>query len=467
MFKQPYRKAEHLVPMINIGAGLDIPMGSWYDGIHGEALLNGGMTMFNGFIGGGNMYKTAVLLYKMLMAMGRMADSTGSLYETEMNTTARRIEMLARHLGLFGDEDIIESERFVVTNREKYEGGEYYDTTKEWLDWKYTTAMKTKEMRRKLPFIKKGTTDELMEMIIPTFGAMDSFTDFVTKDAAKMNDEVSLGDKGAETLFMKQGLPKLRLLSELPPLLHKSAHYYCMSAQVGNNINMDQYNPEKKKLSNIVGNVKMKGVTDKFTYIMNSILQFHNLEKMLTKDKLPRFPRDEFDNAVGDTDLNLLHAVELRGKSGPSGVPIQLIVSQREGVKSSMTEFYNLLTHPDRFGLEGNDTNYNLALCPDVKLRRGNIRQRTEDTPALQRALTISLEMMQMARLMPEYRTAGLLCTPTDLFRDIKERGYDWDMILGGTRGWWTLNNDDHPVKFLSTLDLLRMRKDKYKPYWM
>jgi hypothetical protein len=48
----------------------------------------------------------------------------------------------------------------------------------------------------------------------------------------------------------------------------------------------------------------------------------------------------------------------------------------------------------------------------------------------------------------------------------VKEKGYDWDEILGNTRGWWTLNNDEHPIPYLSTLDLMRMRLDKYKPYW-
>jgi hypothetical protein len=467
LMKQPYKKAEHLAPMFNVGAGMDIPTGRWYFGQHDEALLNGGLAQLNGYVGSGNLFKTTVMLYKMLMVMSRIQHSTGSMYETEMNTQAGRIVDLAAMIEEFHGEDLIETERFVVTNRSIYDGGEWYDETKEWLDLKFTTAQKTKEMRGQLPFIKKGTISELMDMIIPTFGALDSFTDFVTRDAAKMNDDISLGDKGAETMFMKQGISKLRLLSEYPPLLHKASHYFSMTAQVGPIFNMDQYNPEKKKLSNIVGNVKMKGVTDKFSYIMNSILQFHNLEKLLTKDKSPRFPRDEFDNSTGDTDLNVLHAVELRGKSGPSGVPIQLVVSQKNGVLPSMTEFYNLLTHPDGFGLAGNDTNYNLVLCPDIKLSRTKVRTKIDESAPLRRALNISMELMQMQRMMPELRNQGLLCSAEELFQGVKEKGYDWDMILGGTRGWWTLNNDTHPVKYLSTLDLLRMRKDKYKPYWM
>lgn len=465
--KQPYAKAEHLAAMYNVGGGMDIPVGRWYYGIHGEAVLNGGLAVLNGYVGGGNLYKTTVALYKTLSAMSRVQHSTGSMYETEMNTQAARVTDLGNQIREFGGEDIVETERFVVTNRVHYTGDEYYDTTKDWLEMKFEESKKDKEMRGKLPFLKKGSLSELMETIIPTFGLLDSFTDFVTKDVMKMQEDNKLGESGQNTMFMRQGINKLRLLSEYPPLLHKAAHYYSMTAQVGPIFNMDPYNPEKKKLTHIQGNVKMKGVTDKFSYIMNSILQMYHLEKLLTKDKTPRFPRDEYDSHAGDTDLNVLSMVELRGKAGPSGIPMQLVVSQKQGVLPSMSEFYNLLTHPDRFGLSGNDQNYQLVLRPDVKLSRTKVRTKIDEDQMLQRALTITMELMQMTRLMPELRSQGLLCTAEELFQGVKEKGYDWDQILGGTRGWWTVNNDDHPVPFLSTLDLMRMRVDKYKPYWM
>ena len=466
LFKQPYKKAEHLTPMLNIGAGLDILAGKWYDGIHGEALLNGGHAQLSGYVGGGNMFKTATMLFKNLTAMYRIHNqSTGSMYETEMNTHAARITDLATYLPQFDGLDPIETERFIITNRKHYSGEEWYDETKDFLEQKVELGKK-KEYRGKLPFMKLGTT-ELMEMIIPTFGGLDSFTDFVTKDVSKMNDETKLGDKGAEMMFMKQGVNKLRLLSEFPPLLHKSAHYFSLTAQMGPIFQMDAYNPEKKKLSDIQGNLKMKGVTEKFTTNLNSILQFYNLEKLIHKTtKLPLFPRDEFDNELGDSDLRVLHAMELRGKAGPSGTPVRLVVSQKNGVLPAMTEFYNVWNHPDSFGLSGNDTNYQLILRPDAKLSRTKVRTKIDSDPMLQRALNITMELMQMGRYMPELRNSGLMCTPQELFDGIKEKGFDWDEILGNTRGWWTLNNDEHPIPYLSTLDLLRMRVEKYKPYW-
>lgn len=462
---QPYTKADHLKAMFNVGAGLDIICGRWYNGIHGEALLNGGMGVLNGFVGGGNLFKTTVMMYKMLRAMARIDGSTGSVYETEMNAQSGRMEDLGLQIPEMNGELIIETGRLVHTNREHYTGDEWYEETKDWLEMKYLEAQKRKEWKVLLPFLKKGSTSELMTTILPTFGALDSFTDFFTKDVIKMTDEIELGGKGTETMYMKQGLHKTRLLTQYPPLLNKAAHYFCITAQVGPIFNMDQYNPEKKKLTNIQGNVKMKGVTDKFSYLMNSILQMYHLEKLLTKDKEARFPRDEYDD-MSDTDLLLLHATELRGKNGPSGVPIKLVVSQKNGVCPEMTEFYGALTHADRFGIVGNDRNYSLALCPDVKLQRTNVRKKIQESAALRRALNINMELMQMTQLMPELRNDGLLCTAEELFEGVKAQGYDWDEILGNTRGWWTTNNDEHPIPYLSTLDLMRMRVGKYKPYW-
>jgi hypothetical protein len=455
--------------MFNVGAGLDIICGRWYQGKHDESLLNGGCGVMNGFVGGPNLFKTTVGSYKMFRAMARVVGSTGSVYETEMNANSGRMEELASYIPEFEGERIIETERLIHTNRELYTGDEWYEETKDWLAKKYEDAQKNKDWKGRLPFIKKGTVDELMEMILPTFGMLDSFTDFFTKDVIKMSDDVELGGKGAETMWMRQGIQKTRLMSEFPPLLNKAAHYFFMTAQVGAIFNLDQYNPEKKKFAAMQGNIKMKGVTSKFEYLMNSILQFYHIEKLLnsSKDKYPRFPRDEHDNVEGDSDLQLLHAIELRGKNGPSGVPIKLVVSQKQGVMPELTEFYGAISHPERFGLVGNDRIYSLALCPDIKLQRTTVRRKIAEHATLRRALNINMELMQMCQLMPELRNQGLLCTAEELFEGVKAQGFDWDQILGGTRGWWTINNDDHPVKYLSTMDLMRMRIGKYKPYWM
>lgn len=58
------------------------------------------------------------------------------------------------------------------------------------------------------------------------------------------------------------------------------------------------------------------------------------------------------------------------------------------------------------------------------------------------------------------------ICSPGELYEDLKKMGYNWDELLE-TRGFWIFNDNIHPRKYLSTMDLLKMRVGEYKPYWM
>ena len=128
-----------------------------------------------------------------------------------------------------------------------------------------------------------------------------------------------------------------------------------------------------------------------------------------------------------------------------------------------MTEFHYIKSC-NRFGLGGNDRNYYLELIPDVKLSRTTIRQKTESDMKLRRAMNITSEMCQIYNYMSldqKYK-----CTPAQLYQELKDKGYDWDLILSKTRGWWTLIGEHEDTYFLSTMDLLRMRIGEYVPYW-
>jgi hypothetical protein len=180
--------------------------------------------------------------------------------------------------------------------------------------------------------------------------------------------------------------------------------------------------------------------------------------------KAPEYPRNADDNTEYDTDLNLVTIRNLRGKSGITGMPTQLIISQSEGVLPSLTEFH-YIKEMDRFGLEGSNVAYALNIYPDCKLSRTTVRGKIDADPKLRRALNITAEICQMGEIhMPI--ADKFLCTMKELYDDLKAKGYDWDILLN-TRGWWTYDNDQHPVPFLSSFDLLRMRAGLYHPYWL
>jgi len=61
----------------------------------------------------------------------------------------------------------------------------------------------------------------------------------------------------------------------------------------------------------------------------------------------------------------------------------------------------------------------------------------------------------------------GLLCTPLELYTDLKEMGYDWDVLLQTREYWIPDQYSTTVIPFCSVMDLLKMRKGLYTPYWL
>jgi hypothetical protein len=205
---------------------------------------------------------------------------------------------------------------------------------------------------------------------------------------------------------------------------------------------------------------------------MNNCWHASNSTPMINQTtKSSEYPRSANDNVSKDTDLNEVTLIQLRGKSGPSGFSLPIVVSQYEGVLPSLTEFNYIKNYKDknydRFGISGTLQNYHLDLLPDVKLSRTTVRGKIDSDPKLRRALNITSELCQMHQF---YRHMdGLLCSAKELYDGLIALGYDWDVLLN-TRGWWTVNDHLNKIPFLSTLDLINMYRqgdDNYFPYWM
>lgn len=451
--------------MLNIGALFDISTGNYIEGRHGESLLNGGLATLTGVVGIGNSFKSTIMHYMSFTACSRMAGSTGSTYDTEVNIHEWHLkEMITRNLE-FAGEDILQSGRWVITDKTMYSGNKWYEVFKEYAENKIKNAAKIQAIT---PFWNRDRKGPLM-ISTPTFTELDSFTEFETDDVAKMQDANELGESGGNTIHMRQGLAKMRLLMEAPRLNSSSYNYLVMTAHIGKESTMQNAGPGGSvpivKLKHLKHGDKIKGVTDKFTFATHNCWHSFNASPLMNDGtKGPEYPRNSDDGHKYDTDLNTVKLRNLRSKSGISGMEMTLIVSQTEGVLPSLTEFHHI-KEMGRYGLEGSNVSYALSLLPEVKISRTTVRAKIDADPKLRRALNITSEMCQMSYLwhtMPE----GLLCTPKELYDDLKALGYDWDTLLN-TRGWWTTDNENQSVPFLSTYDLLKMRRKEYHPYWM
>lgn len=467
MERPGFEQSQNIKLLINIGGGLDIPTGFYIKGFHGEHILLGGLGMITGIVGIGNSFKSTISHYMMLSAADRLSstvETSMSTYDTEINIHEERLKEFTRKFDNFNTEDIIDSGKWLITDKTVYYGNEWFVILKKYLNEKKDNAKKIKCIT---PFMTRDKKTPL-EIIIPTFTEIDSFSEFETSDVAKIQDDNELGESGGNTIHMRQGLAKTRLLMELPNLAGSSNHFFLMTAHVGKDLQMASgpyAAPPTKKLQHLKHGDKIKGVTDKFFFLLSNCWHVFNATPLINQGtKGPEYPKNNDENYAGDNDLNIVSLRQLRSKSGPSGSIVELIVSQTEGVLPSLTEFHYIKSN-DRFGLNGSLHSYSLDLYPNEKLSRTTIRNKIDSDSKLRRALNITSELCQMHQYYKNIKE--ILCTPKELYDDLIKLGYDWDMILSNTRGWWTVNDSKHPLKFLSTMDLLNIRAGIYKPYWL
>ena len=465
--KPTFTPAANIKLMMNIGALMDIPTGFYVTGKYGQQVLLGGLGFMTGIVGTGNMFKSTILDYMMLSAAERIystVETSMGTYDTEMNIHEERKYNFTQQFDGFKGKNILEDGTWVITDKTIYLGDKYYEVLKKYLQHKKEVA---KSYTHGTPFLSRDNKTPL-RCIVPTFGAIDSFSVFETSDVQRMQNENELGESGGNTIHMRQGLAKLRLLMDLPTHLGTVNHYMLMTGQYGKDAAMaigPYAAPPSKKLQHMKPGEKVIGVTGKFFFLMNNCWHACGTSVLSNSTtKAAEYPVNPDDNESGDTDLNLVTLRQLRSKSGQSGITIQLVVSQSQGVLPSLTEFHFIKEH-DRFGISGTLQHYNLDLLPEVKISRTTVRSKLDENPKLRRAMNITSELLQMQLYHRQLRSE--LMSPKEIIESLTKQGYDWDSLLTTTRSWWAFEGEKHPLYDLSTYDIVKMARGTYIPYWL
>ena len=459
-FNNFFTPAPEIRTFLNLGCLMDIPTGRYYRGKHGESILSGGLAYITGVGGRGNTFKSVIAHFMNLRVLDRYSNAMLTLYDSETSVSYARMEMLSTHLPHLAGTDLKETGRVYLTDNTVMTGNKFFEGMR-----KFTDAKKKdpKPNHGVTPFIdKKGKN---ISAFIPTLFEIDSLSMFQTESVEKIYEKNEIGDSAANTDSLRGSAAKSQMLMQLPNLTGASGSFITMTAHVGDDIPLDPYAPPAKKLTFLKNKAKFKHVPEKFTFLTNNLWYVLGVQVLQNRGtKAPEYPRDKDDNMVGDTDLQIVQLQNLRAKNGPTGMPFELILSQSEGVLVGLTEFHYIKSF-DRYGISGNLQNYHLDLYPDTNLSRTTIRGKIDSDPLLQRALEITSELCQMTHLWDD--TDGLFCTPKELYDDLKAKGYDWSKLLD-TRAYWVFEEHAKDAKpFLSTMDLLNMRKGLYTPYWL
>lgn len=456
-------------PMFNVGCLFDIITGTFETGPNGERILNGGQGHIVSVAGPGNSFKSVIANYMNMTIAERYScyqysiyDSENSLKYTRVNTLARRFPNLSKidH----GSEELSpEQVKIKITSAGEVMGDQYFEQVKDIHGAKVKDRAK---LMTETPFV--NSQGKHIQIVRPTGIMIDSLSQLeISSLNEKMTDKNAIGDSGNNTLYMKQGIAKKQLINQSMNMGPTGGLYFTYVAHVGDEFELDPYAPKKHKLTHAKKGSKVTGTTKAFEFINDVIYEIFNATMLNNKERGTGvlYPVAEVDKEEDTTDLMLVTLKPTRNKSGPAGIPLEVIVSQREGLLPHLTQFHYCKTN--EYGIVGNAINYALYLYPDVKLSRTTVRGKIDDDPKLRRALEFTSQLLQIKQTWAPLAD-DLMCDPETLYTDIKAMGFDWDIILGMTRGYWVFTEDEGKdgLYYLSTMDLLRMRKGDYTPAW-
>lgn len=454
-------------PAYNVGFPWDIPTGRYHIGAHGELLLNGGILTFTGIGGQGNIGKSLFAHHLFLTLVERYAvpdpdkvEVRGLSYDTEPpSISPHRFQMLSKHQGRIGKMD--PDQYMMFTDSTVMTANKFFKAFK---DGAKSKTEDKKSPRVLYPFINKKTGQRL-DNYIPNIIEIDSLSMMTPEVVDRILDENEIGESGANIEAMKGQAAKTQMITQMPDIC-ASANICCLAtAHLGKVYQLDPRAPLSKTLAFLKADLKFKRVPENFGFLTTHL--WFGVSGSPLKNRAtgaPEFPRSATDNMEGDTDLMRVSFMLVRSKNGPSGHLVDVIVSQSDGILPHLTALLYLKDNGG-YGLGGNDRSYYVEFLPDTKLSRTTARGKIDSDEKLRRALEIAGEMCQMKNYwhgLPD----GWLCTPKELYDDLKAKGYDWDQLLD-TRGWWTWEGTKGVKNYLSTGDLLNMRAGLYHPFWM
>lgn len=454
----------------NVGSCIDIPTGRWVPGKYGESIMNGGVTLYEAVAGKANNFKTTILTEFLAVLLERYTNMSSSFTwkdEEETSDFGRIASILVQKKGFerFRNDPmaIFDAGYITVTDKGLQPSNEWWEGIRNFTEAK----IKNKSLMMESEFADRH--GNFIPFLLPSGSIIDSISELETNDIAMIRDKVQVGKKEAQMIYMRQGLGKDRIIREAQTVSSRGNHAIYMAAQWGEDkadIGAGPMSgPKAKKMNSIKQGEKIRGVPDSFLYLPQHLWLINGSERLKDDNNInAEFPLD-FDSDVENLDLWRCPTLMLRSKTGLTMFSLDLIVSQKRGLQSTLTEFYNIFRNKKRYGIEGSGQFYTLDLFPDLKLQRTEVRRRIDENAGLRRAINMTSEISQIGDF--DVTWSSKIPPIKEIKKKLESDGYDWNTLLQ-TRGWFTFNefkkfNDP----FLSSMDLLKMFYGDYEPYWL
>lgn len=460
------RKADPKIPCLNLGFPFDQATGGWTYSDIGEMVCTGGLWRTTGISAHGNSFKSAMVLWMLLISIRRYHKATATIYETEGSMDLERIAALAVQAGV-PEEWVYAQERLIYTDITEYEHGNIF-----WSEYKKMISNRTGEYNKPLtsPFLNPANKKPYT-FRIPIVGAIDSLSMFGTNSTDLIDEKTereTLGEAGRNMQAMHDGRAKAELLRELPRVTSRNDIYLIMTAHVGEQHQLNPREPLRKQMAFLRQGLKFKGVSEQFKYIPNTVWFADSSTPLVnTGTREPEYPERGVNYNTRDPDLFEVSYFTIRNKGNDSGIVFPLVFSQSEGYLPHLTAYHYVKVQGRKWGLGGNDRNFHFELLPDVNLQRTTVRTELNNNVKLQAAARLTAEMVALKFANHKVWDQYGFETMGEVIKGLKDNGFDLDILLN-TRDYWIFNEHEkfEPLPFMSCVDMLRMARGLYKPYW-
>lgn len=448
------KRARTVRPKFNVFSLLDHLTGRYVRGRYGLWYMNGGFSHMMGFAGRGNTFKSAFSSTCIATASLRYEAEYTEFYDSEISLEPGRLQDFINSVAKnnywkvipqLDDLYVSETTPWNHTASDTQSGDEWWrDNNRN--EIKGRSSLKDKDMRE-TPFKEIGGS--FTRIPSPWFYNVDSLSEMHVAAVEKMYDKSDVGESDLNTEALKDAGSKAQMMKQMPVVGAKASIYYGLIAHADDEMKLDQYAPSQKKLGDLKGNLKLKGVPGRaFSFLTNNCFIAIAVGDAINRgDKMPEYPHPDAIARQGDTDLRFVKFQQLRGKSGPTGAVLDLVFSQKEGLLVGVTEFHNLKEVYTGYGMEikGNNQGFRLELYPDTFFTRKTVRKILNEDQKFGRAMSITAAMAYINHnwydIEPEMRIS-----PAELREKLIERGFDWDKILEDSVEYWYFNDQEESV---------------------
>ena len=479
--------------LFNTSALFDCMTARWVKGTRGDWVQVGGFSNNGGIAAPANCGKTEQALLMFSRVVKRIPCAEGQIYESEGTLDIERInEVMQRDP--YDTDDFIRTIPSISDLEDAREEGREIDTAIQFVDGqllgfdKYNDAMhvlaasrakerKIKSKTRTLPFKYHRTLGD--KMLVPIFALVDSGSEAEIDSVEVKLESKGIDDSGAKMTDMTAGVVKTRIFQRLGSLAPKGDIFIMSTASIDKKADMNTMPgmSPPKEMTHMKAGEAIKGVGTSYKK-RTSVLWAMNKADTLFKasgmaNKFPKYPKNADDNYLGNMDLQANVITALRNKSGPSGWSLPMVRSQNDGIVESATFFETLrkIGREDKYADYGihvpKQHHFALDLMPEVHFRATTLRELADENPLFMRALEFTYRLKMLFYINPITKFKHLNCTPKELYDGIIAKGHKWDTLLN-TRNWFTLLEEEHRFRpQLTEVDLVRMFKEDYVPFWM